>query len=758
MSESLIPLMIYKSETDNRGERRSGTREKWQTIFGKHSPRPLKKGHIAFSPGVLRTGATRSSNSVERISALVADIDDGFSLDELKPAITQFSWIAYSSYSHFPAEGKFKFRLVFFLTRICTVQEWSSVWAGMNQLLGGHCDPACKDPSRLYFLPSCPQERLSDAFAVSNVGELIDPDYLRGLAPSESDMQVTNALAVSFPKQAPPEEAAEEIEKVKSMLATISADCGRADWITVCWGLAATGWACAQELARNWSASSTKFDAADFQRVWNDFTPAQDKAVGYGSLIHLARQHGWQPQTIEGLIEQTPGDVLAGRAYAKLNRELLLWVAQAGQWLRWDGSRWVWCACGQEMATAKQVADRLLALAAKLYSEDPERHKRRMHFAMGLQNIRRLEAMIELAKSEPGMAVGHMSELDADAWQLGCRNGVINLRTGTLLQAAPEMRITRQIATEYRAEVTCPHWMEFLDSIFDHDTATVEFIQRALGYTLTGVTTEEVLFICFGSGANGKSVFANVLSTVFADYSQMAPQALLTVRREGDSGPRNDVARLCGSRLVQINELNQGDRLDEQIVKMLAGREMLSARFLHKEYFDFWPTAKPWLRTNHRPIITGEDDGIWRRIMLIPFRRKFAEHERDPWLESKLLEERDGILAWMVAGCLDWQRHGLKPSALVKRESATYRKESDLLGEFLDERTRPDSNEKVEQGRLFEQWRRWCEDNGTRHGSKAGFSRKLSERGYVEGKSNGTRFYAGLKLCAVVGTGQVGRV
>ncbi len=137
-----------------------------------------------------------------------------------------------------------------------------------------------------------------------------------------------------------------------------------------------------------------------------------------------------------------------------------------------------------------------------------------------------------------------------------------------------------------------------------------------------------MLFICYGGGANGKSVFANVLSAILADYGQMAPPSLLTVRRDGDAGPRSDVARLCGARMVQINELNQGDRLDEQVVKMLAGREMLSARFLHKEYFDFWPTAKPWLRTNHRPVITGEDDGIWRRIALIPFKRKFAEGER----------------------------------------------------------------------------------------------------------------------------------
>lgn len=203
---------------------------------------------------------------------------------------------------------------------------------------------------------------------------------------------------------------------------------------------------------------------------------------------------------------------------------------------------------------------------------------------------------------------------------------------------------------------------------------------------------------------------------------------------------------LCGARLVSINETQSGDRLDEQIVKTLAGREMVSARFLHKEFFEFWPTAKPWLRTNHKPIITGEDDGIWRRLHLIPFARKFSEDERDPWLESKLLNERDGILAWMVQGCLEWKRHKLKQSPSVRRESATYRKESDLLGEFLDEVTKADQEAREEQSILFDAYRRWHDANGTRPGSKTTFTKKLAERGIEATKSNGVRYYAGLRM------------
>lgn len=453
-------------------------------------------------------------------------------------------------------------------------------------------------------------------------------------------------------------------------------------------------------------------------------------------------------QTPEGeeLATHEPGDILAGRTFARAMRGKLRYMGAADKWLRWDGTRWAWCSCGEEMAAAKKVAGKILDHAAKLFGSDPTRYKKLMAFATSLQNLKRLQAMIELAKSEEGMAVGHMSELDSDPWLLGVRNGVVNLKDGGLLAPDPAMLITRQAAAEYHDDAQCPKWLEFLNEIFSGDQDNIDYIQRALGYTLTGTTTEEALFICFGHGANGKSVFSNVVSTIMGDYARMAPASLLTVRRADDSGPRNDLAMLCGARLVSINETQSGDRLDEQIVKSLAGREMISARFLHKEFFEFWPTAKPWLRTNHKPIITGEDDGIWRRLQLISFARKFSEDERDPWLESKLLEERDGILAWMVRGCLAWRQHKLKQSASVRRESATYRKESDLLGEFLEEMAKADPEAKVEQLHLFNAYRNWHESNGTRPGSKHTFTKKLAERGYGTSKSTNRRFYTGVTL------------
>jgi putative DNA primase/helicase len=283
-----------------------------------------------------------------------------------------------------------------------------------------------------------------------------------------------------------------------------------------------------------------------------------------------------------------------------------------------------------------------------------------------------------------------------------------------------------------------------LDQIFINDTETIECVQRLLGCTLLGLATEEILIICYGHGSNGKSVFSNVVHKIMGGYAITAPPSLLTARRQDDTGPRNDLAALAGARYVSINEMQAGDRLDEQVVKMLAGREPISARFLHQEFFEFTPSFTPWLRTNHKPIITGLDDGIWRRLVLLPFNRKFTDDEKDPALEQKLLDEQDAILMWMVEGAKLYLQDGIKLSPRMRSELGTYRSESDLLGEFLADQTTTDPTGKASQSLVYSSYRGWCDDCGVRPLSKKTFTQRLAERGYPEGKSGKNRFYTGL--------------
>ena len=436
-------------------------------------------------------------------------------------------------------------------------------------------------------------------------------------------------------------------------------------------------------------------------------------------------------------------DVRNGEEFASMWRGVLAYVPEHGQWL--ERSEDVWKPVGPEriLQACKAVTTAIAGEGARLMATDADKARKLLAHAMKSQTLARLEAMARMGASEPGVAIS-AATLDADPYLLGVRNGVVDLRTGQLVTPPPGAIVTRQCNAAVVPGAQCAVWHKFLAEVFEGDAETVETVQRALGYTLLGCKGEEVLFVCVGRGANGKSVFSNVAMAIMGGYGKTAPGSLLTTRRADDTSARNDMAMLAGARMVSINELQSGDRLDERVVKQLAGREPIAARHLYHEFFEFTPQFAPWLRTNHRPIITGDDDGIWRRIVMLEFTRQFAEDERDPHLESRLLEERDGILAWMIEGARKYLCDGLRLSPAIRRASAAYRRDSDLLGEFLEEHYKADAQAREERGKVWEAWRQWCMQNGTQPGTKATLTRRLHERGYGGATSNGRRYFTGL--------------
>jgi len=438
------------------------------------------------------------------------------------------------------------------------------------------------------------------------------------------------------------------------------------------------------------------------------------------------------------------GDIRNAKAFAQSSRGQFLFVATRESWLKWQQEQWRLCEKEEHVAAAKDVCNQILNAASAVFRENQETGKKLLQDAVTAHNLPRIMAMLKLAVSEPEMATTD-KELDSDPYKLGVGNGVVDLRSGLRYFNQPEFKVTRYCNADFVEDATCPRWISFLHQIFQEDEETIKSVQRLLGYTLTGLVTEEVLVICYGHGSNGKSVFSNVIHNIFGGYATTSPPSLLTARKADDTSPRNDLAALAGARYVSINELQAGDRLDEQVVKMLAGREPISARFLHREYFEYMPNFTAWLRTNHKPIITGGDDGIWRRLVVLAFRRKFDDDEKDPDLESKLLEERDGILQWMLEGTSKYLKDGLKLSPRIRQENAVYRKDSDLIGEFLEDVMEVDSSAKINQQTAYEEWQTWCKDNGFRVSSKKSFTQRLAERGYPEGKSGGNRYYVGLR-------------
>ncbi|MEX0449838.1 phage/plasmid primase, P4 family [Spiribacter sp. 221] len=541
-------------------------------------------------------------------------------------------------------------------------------------------------------------------------------------------------------------------ERVRDMLACIPPDCSRDEWRDVVWSVAALDWGDeGRALAEEWSRTApSKFDLTDFTKVWGSYDA--DKGIGVGTLEYKARQHGFQEATsaisvsLASLIDdKAPGDILAGKVFAHLNRQRMLYVHEEGRWYRWTGDRWAACIQGEEIEAAKLVADRALGHAVKRHQADPNGAKRLLNWAIGLRKAPRLEAMLKLAQSEPEMSAASLNDFDQDPDIIGVRGGVLDLRSGQFRNATPADRITKQAGEAWNAHAACPQWLQFLAEIFQHDQEIIKFVRRAVGYSLTGHAGEERMFLCVGHGANGKSVFSNTLAALLADYHHTAPPSLLT-RRKDDKGPSDDLAGVCGSRLLSINETSDGDRLAELTVKRVASREPIRARHLYQSSFTFTPTFTPWLRTNHKPIVTGTDTGIWRRIVLIPFERQFTEDEADPSLESRLRQELPGILRWAVIGAMAWYRSGLQVPDRIKSESKRYRTESDLLGQFLEECTKPDPSGRVEQKVLWQRWRTFCQDEGVSEGSKKTFTRRLAERGISATRSNGKSYYAGVVL------------
>ena len=455
-----------------------------------------------------------------------------------------------------------------------------------------------------------------------------------------------------------------------------------------------------------------------------------------------------KPQS--GLVLQSHGDIRNAKAFAQVASGQFLYIATRDRWLSWSQDKWRLCEKDEHVAMAKNVCGQILNAAMHVFAQEQGGGKRLIQEAMAAHNLSRITAMLKLAVSEPDMATTDR-ELDGNPYLLGVSNGVINLRTSQHWLNRPDLRITRYCNAQFDPDPKCNRWLAFLDQIFLGDIETIACVQRLLGCTLLGLPDEEILIICYGHGSNGKSVFSNVIHNIMSGYSITAPPSLLTARRQDDTGPRNDLAALAGARYVSINEMQAGDRLDEQVVKMLAGREPISARFLHQEFFEFMPSFTPWLRTNHKPIITGLDDGIWRRLVLLPFEQKFDGDSKDPNLEHKLLAERDGILMWMVEGAKLYLESGICMSPRMRMEVGTYRTESDLLGEFLLDQTTSRADGKTNQVTIYSSYRDWCQECGVRPLSKKTFTQRLAERGYPEGKSGKNRYYCGLVIAVRAG-------
>lgn len=428
--------------------------------------------------------------------------------------------------------------------------------------------------------------------------------------------------------------------------------------------------------------------------------------------------------------------------FAAQHGESARYVEAWGKWLAWDGSRWKMDHGAAVMQMAKRTVKCIIHEAEAL--DDADKQKAVANHWLASQSAGRLKAVVELAKSEQPFPISHES-LDADPWLLNCENGILDLTTGDLLPHEPGRLMTLTTGVEYPPEagVDAPVWTAFLERIFDGDAELIRFVQRLAGVSLVGVQREHLLPVFHGSGANGKSVFIGALQHALGDYTTIAPPGLLMASRS-DRHP-TELAALFRKRLVVVSETKDTQRLDEGLVKAITGGDMITARRMREDFWQFEPSHLALVVTNHKPVVQGIDHGLWRRLRLVPFGVTIPPEERDSGLPEKLQREAPAILRWMVEGCLAWQRHGLSEPTVVMTATDEYRTDSDVLGRWLEEECFIHAPGSMKAGDAFSRYQRWCEQSGEDAMKRRSFGEQLKAKFDSKRTNQGWR-YLGVSL------------
>jgi putative DNA primase/helicase len=419
-------------------------------------------------------------------------------------------------------------------------------------------------------------------------------------------------------------------------------------------------------------------------------------------------------------------DVGNGKRFATQHGTDAVYCYPWRTWLFWDGKRFRAEDDGEATRRAKSTAASIYAEATQAAVGNPERAKAIAKHAAASQQRPRMEAMLHMAQSElPAVP----SSFDASDFLLNLDNGTLDLKTLTLCDHLRDDRITKLAPVALDPAARCPHWLAFLDRIYSGDAELIAFLQRAVGYSLTASTSEQVLFLLHGTGANGKSTLLETLLALMGDYARPTEFRTLLARDSSDA-VRNDLAALVALRLVTSVEVGRGKRLDEAMVKQITGGDTITARRLFQEFFDFKPRFKLWLAANVQPEIRGVDEGIWRRVLMVPHDVFIPPEERDRDLPVKLIAELPGILNWAIEGLRAWRRIGLAPPDKVRAATAEYRADMDMLGDFLDARCAVGVGFHAATGALYSAYEGWAFDNGEEPVKKRTFGAMLKERGF----------------------------
>ena len=428
------------------------------------------------------------------------------------------------------------------------------------------------------------------------------------------------------------------------------------------------------------------------------------------------------------------------------------WTPEAGYFLV-DGGVWRKDELDAVYAYAQEAFDVMqnLALAfleSAMAEDDDEQMKAagaRLKHAKRYCNTTPMDAAMRQMRVLRDVAT-HFSEFDTNPHLMACRNGVVDLRSGKLMEHNPAFMLTKRIGIDYDPDAEAPRWITFLDEVFPNHKEMPSYLRRLVGYGITGNTDEQCFAVHWGTGANGKSIFTDTLTYVFRDLTVTTPFSTFEQRPSG--GVPNDVAALKGARLVFASEGEADKPMAEAMLKRLTGRDAISARFMRQEFFEFYPSFLLNMATNNKPRFRGQDEGLWRRVKLIPWERYFKPEERDHRLGIKLQDEAQGILAWAVAGAVEWYANGLGDPDTVVNATKEYRENSDALDGFLPGvYIKGGPEDAVLAQELYNDYLTWTDDENLSQReiwSRRFFYTALEERGYKKVKRNRGRAFLGI--------------
>lgn len=417
------------------------------------------------------------------------------------------------------------------------------------------------------------------------------------------------------------------------------------------------------------------------------------------------------------------------------------------KWLCYMGGRWAYDSLGYVRTLADTVIEDMKSEAAYYQHEDLQNGTDlKKKFLRHISKSRSHNSKTNMIKESEHRVSILPSMLDSHKLLINCKNGILDLKTMRFSEHDKEKYITKITPCNYNPDAQKPvMWLSFLNDIFSGDTDMIRYIQKIVGYSLSGLTSEQCAFFLYGTGRNGKSTFLEVIRYIMGDYATNIQPSTIMIKPSSGNAPTGDIARLKGARLVTSVEPNEGMCLDEGLLKQLTGDDIVTARKMFCEEFEFKPEFKLFMATNHKPRIRGTDTGIWRRIHVIPFDVQIPEEKADKNLKYKLAAEYESIFKWAVDGFILWQNEGLVKPARVMAAISEYRHENDVIGSFIDACCIENDGSSVQASVLYAVYCKWAAENNEYKMSNTKFGAEMIKR-YEKIKERRGLFYKGLSL------------